>query len=247
MLVAKKFQKKPRFRAFLLALLIIFLLPLLCCGAYFCLNYYQALSLTREANNLVRVDKFDQAIEKYALAGAKLLPSGLRLEIDKSLEQARQLQEERENYALGNKYFNEEKLESAKEVFEKVSETSEYYDDAQEKLRTIEEKIEEEEKARVVKGAAVSTATPLAQEPTSTPESPEYLRQICENEMNIYKNTLESKLVQASAKNPDYQRIAQTPLKLALDAEIKRRVEIAGYEFFNDCLAGNKRLKDVTY
>jgi len=84
--------------------------------------------------------------------------------------------------------------------------------------------------------------------PTPTPSPTiENLRQVCENEMNIYKNTLMSKLVQASMKSPEYQKWVNTIYKEAIDAEMQRNVDNAGLQFFNDCLAGKKRLKDMTY
>lgn len=244
--MTKPSVKKRLLKIGLLTIFLLVVLPSVSIAAYGGLSYYQAKNLAAEANSLVKVEKFDQAIEKYALAEAKWSPQSLKDEIRNSLEKAQRLKEEKELYEKGVKYFDEAKWESAKEAFEKIADTSKYYEEAQEKLKTIAEKIETEEKAKAqVRGARTSTSTP-AQTPTPT-ETTENLRQICENEMNIYKNRLDTELMKKSAANPDYQRIAQTPLKAALDAEIKRQVENAAYQFFNDCLAGKKRLKDMTY
>lgn len=240
--MAKRKKSKRLFKILLLVAGLFILLPSLALGSYGGLNYYQAKKLLSEASSLIAVGKADEAIEKLAIADSKWVSKSVKTEISVKLEAATNIKNDKTNFDRGLNYYDLGKYEDAKLALEKVPDVSQYYKESQEKLTTINEKLQAEEKKRIqtAKSRAIVTPTPL---PTMDPN----LRQICENEMNIYINNLTSKLVLASYTNPDYQKIAQTYLKASLDADIHRRAENAGYQFFNDCLAGNKRLKDMTY
>lgn len=184
----------------LLSILILVVFPGVCLGAYGGLNYYQAKSLVGEADSLVRAEKFDQAIEKYALAEAKWSPRNFKTNLSKSLLQAQKLKEEKEFYEKGVKYFDDEKWETAKEAFQKITNASKYYNDAQDKLRIIEQKLAQEKKEleekialekkakTQVMGIQTTNIVPIASplltpQPTANPNKDS----ICRNEAELYK------------------------------------------------------------
>jgi len=204
-MVAKLSIKKRLLKVGLLAIFILVVLPGICLGAYGGLNYYQAKSLVAEADSLVKVEKFDQAIEKYALAEARWSPKSLKDEINSNLEQAQKLKEEKENYDKGIKYFDEEKWGSAKDAFDKITDTSKYYEEAQEKLKTIAEKIEAEEKAKAqIKGAKTSTSPAQATTPTPQPTTNPNKDSICRNEAELYKiQEKEKAIAQLKSQRPE--------------------------------------------
>jgi hypothetical protein len=188
------------------------------------------------------VDKFDEALEKLALADSKWVNARLKTEIETNLKLLKGIRDDKNSYDKGVEYYDNGKYEDAKQMFQKVSTFSKYYVEAGLKISSINEKLSEETKKKVQGAKIVNIVTPT---PTSAPD--QNLNQICENEMNIYTNTLENKTMAAVANNEKYRSVFGTPLQTALDAQIHRQVVSAGYQFFNDCLAGKKRLKDMTY
>lgn len=202
--MVKSSIKKRLLKIGLLIIFILVVFPGISLGAYGGLNYYQAKNLKAEADSLLKVEKFDQAIEKYALAEARWSPKSLKDNISNSLEQAQKLKEEKELYEKGVKYFDEEKWESAKEAFEEIADTSKYFEEAQEKLKTIEEKIEAEEAKAQVKGAKATfipapTTTQVPQ-PTENPNKDS----ICRNEAELYKiQEKEKAIAQLRSQRPE--------------------------------------------
>jgi len=212
-------------------------------GAYAGINYAQAKKLLNEGNSLILIGKFDDALDKLALAESKWVSIKLKSEASISIKLAQGLVEDKSNFEKALKYYDEGNWQKAKEYFVKVSAISRYSEEVKEKLVIIEGKVQETSKMQV-KYVTAKTNTPT---PSASPVLETDLNQICENEMNIYKNNLLSKLTIATLNNPDYQMIAGTRFKAAVDADIIRGAENAAYQFYNDCLAGNKRLKDMTY
>jgi len=203
--MVKSSVKKRLLKIGLLTIFLLVILPSVSIAAYGGLNYYQAKNLVAEADSLAKVEKFDQAIEKYALAEAKWSPRSLKDKISSGLEQAQKLKDEKENYEKGVGYFDEKKWESAKEAFEKIADTSEYYEEAQEKLKTIAEKIEAEEKAKAqVKGAKTSTSPAQATTPTPQPTTNPNKDSICRNEAELYKiQEKEKAIAQLRSQRPE--------------------------------------------
>lgn len=143
-------------------------LPAASFGAFRGINYSQAKKLTATADSFTRVEKFDQAIERYILASAKWSSAGFKNEIANSLELVQKLKDEKENYDRGIKYFGEDKLEFAKEAFENISESSKYYQEVQAKIHDIEEKLDKEIIAKEEK-AKIQLKTTKTLTPTITP------------------------------------------------------------------------------
>jgi len=169
----------------LLATALLIVIPSVSLAIYGGTNYYQARNLVAEADSLVKVEKFDQAIEKYALAEAKWSSKSLKDEINDSLEEVQELKEEKDNYEKGIKYYDEEKWESAKETFEKISETSKYHEEVQGKMVTIEEKIKTGEYVKTKVRGTKTTSSSVA--PTTSSTTNPNKDSICRNEAELYK------------------------------------------------------------
>ena len=178
-----------------LPLSLVVILGVVGVSAYAGVNYLQSSNLAAEGKSLLVAEKYDQAIEKYALAMSKWVPEKFKNSYTQGLEQAQKLQTEVEAYEKGIEYYDEEKWVEAKQKLEQISEGSKYYSDAKEKINNIGDKLvqaEEEKKKIQVKKTVVpivaSTATPA---PTSNPNKDS----ICRNEAEMYKISEKEKAV----------------------------------------------------
>jgi hypothetical protein len=189
---------KKGFVSIPLLIAIILAVPILGVGSYFGVNYLQAKSLVSEADSLVKVEKYDQAIEKYALAQAKWSPKSLKDEENKDLDNAQKLKVEKDNYDNGINLFNDSKWVNAKDALSKIPDGSKYYQDAQSKLSSINDELDKEQQAKdkadqeAKQKAQVKSASVVVAQPTSNPNKDS----LCRNEAELYKIDEKNKAIE---------------------------------------------------
>ena len=190
--MAIKFFSKRLLKILLIVIALLILIPGVSVASYRGVNHYQANQLQNEAQSFIGVEKYDEAIEKLALARTKWISNNLKNEIETNLQSATISKENRGYFEKGVAYYDEEKYEDAKGMFEKVSNTSKYFDESQEKLKVINERIAEEirkaEEATKAKVKSVTTTAPAqTSAPVAQPTANPNKDSICRNEAEIYK------------------------------------------------------------
>lgn len=173
----KRPLKKNRLVKILLVVLILFVfVPAVGVVAFGGINYLQAKNLVAEGNSLSKVENYDQAVEDYALAQAKWLPSSFKSEINSDIVKAQKLKEEKDNYNNGIQYFNDEKWQSAKDLLSKITDGSKYYQDAHDKLASIEARLKVANQPKTIYVTSTQTQN------TSNPDKDS----LCRNNAELY-------------------------------------------------------------
>jgi len=119
---------------------------------YGAIEYHKTSKIIKEAEQLAKEEKYDEAIGKLEIAQNKFLGKTiLKQKITAELEINKKLLEDKTEYTQGIEEFNKGNWEKAKELLSKVSENSPYYQDAKNKIEEAQKKIIEEKVAEIVK------------------------------------------------------------------------------------------------
>lgn len=139
--MAKFRPKRKVVKAVVIAFAIFILLPGVAVASYGGINYLQADSLFREGKSLVSVEKYDEALEKLAIADSKWILPGQKSKIQENITLALKAKAYKDNYDIGIGYYDSGKYTEAKDVLQRILEDSKYYKDAQAKISLIDEKL----------------------------------------------------------------------------------------------------------
>ena len=120
-------------------------------GGYGGFEYYKTSKIVKEAEQLTKEEKYDEAIKKLELVPNKWVGKLLKQKITNKIEENKKLLEDKLEYTQGIEEFNKRNWERAKELLSKVSENSPYYRDAKNKLNEVENRLIEEKVAEKVK------------------------------------------------------------------------------------------------
>jgi hypothetical protein len=115
--------------------------------------YYQTSRSIEKAEQLTKVEKYNEAIgELESLSDTRLVKSlGIKKqEISNKIEEVKQLLGDKTEYNQGIDEFNRENWGKAKELLSKVSEISSYYQDAKIKIEEAQNNILKEQIAEAV-------------------------------------------------------------------------------------------------
>jgi len=144
-------------------------------GTYGAIEYHKTSKIVKEAEQLTKEEKYNEAIEKLEFAQKKLFGKMiLKQKIGTELDTNKKLLEDKTEYTQGVEEFEKGNFENAKELLSKVSEESPYYKDAKGKIEETKQKIEEARKAE--KKAQEETGE---EKPIKIPEEPKIT---CQNE-----------------------------------------------------------------
>jgi hypothetical protein len=142
---------------------------------YGAVEYNKTSKIIKEAEQLTKEEKYNEAIGKLEVAQNKLLGKTiLKQKIGTELDTNKKLLEDKSKYNQGIEEFNKGNWEKAEELLSKVSEESPYYKDAKGKIEETKQKIEEARKA--TEEAQKETGE---EKPIKIPEEPKIT---CQNE-----------------------------------------------------------------
>jgi len=113
---------------------------------YGAVEYHKISKTIEEAEQLVREERYTEAIEKLKFAQDRWLTKNLGIrkqEITKAVEKNKTLLEDKSEYNQGIEEFSKENWERAKELLLKVSEIFPHYQDAKSKIEEVQKKITE--------------------------------------------------------------------------------------------------------
>jgi len=113
-------------------------------------EYFKTSKIIKEAEELTKEEKYDEAIKELEFLKNKLFGKILSQKISAELEKNKKLLEDKTEYTQGIEEFNKGNWEKAKELLSKVSEISPYYQNAKSKIEEIQNKIINEKIAEAV-------------------------------------------------------------------------------------------------
>jgi outer membrane protein assembly factor BamD (BamD/ComL family) len=118
---------------------------------YGAIEYHKTSKIIKEAEQLAKEEKYDEAIGKLEIAQNKFLGKTiLKQKINAELETNKKLLEDKSEYTQGIEEFNKGNWEKARELLSKVSENFPYYQDAKNKIEQAQAKITEKRVAEEV-------------------------------------------------------------------------------------------------
>lgn len=148
--------------------------------SYGAIEYQKASKLIKEAKQLTKEEKYTNAIEKLEFIQNRWLIKNLGIkkqEIANEIERNKKLLEDKTVYTQGIEEFNRGNLERAKELLSRVSELSPYFENAKNKIKEAELKIEKEKVVEVPKEEKKVVEVPKEEKeaklPKATPQVPE--------------------------------------------------------------------------
>ncbi len=148
----EKLNKKDLFRYPLLIGIIISIVAT--AGiSYGAVEYKKTSNLVNEAKQLAKEEKYSEANKKLEFTKDRWLVKTLGIQKEKifsEIENNKKLFEDKLEYVQGVEEFNKENWDKAKELLSKISKGSPYYQDADDKMAEIQEKIIEQRIAEVV-------------------------------------------------------------------------------------------------
>lgn len=126
-------------------------------------KYYRVSAWVKEAAELSRQERYDEALEKLSVAQAGWFAKGLKIkeaEIEEGVRENQQLSQEKSIYLEGSQRFEEEEWQEAIDVLSGLPETSPYYQEARFKIKEAEKEILRQEliKEQVERGIAENIA-----------------------------------------------------------------------------------------
>lgn len=121
---------------------IIVSIAIISLGSYGGFEYYKTSKIIKEAKQLSKDEKYEEAIQKLEFAQHKLIGKLLNRKILTEIEEYKKLLENKKEYYQGLEEFNKGNWEKAKELLSKVSEISPYYQDAKNKIEEAEKQWE---------------------------------------------------------------------------------------------------------
>jgi len=133
-------------------------------GTYGAVEYHKTSKLVKEAEQLTREEKYDEANGKLELVQKNWLTKNLgvkKQEIAGEIEENKKLLEDKSEYAQGIEEFNKGNWEKAKELLSKVSEISPYYREAKNNLEEIQIRITEKPPEEIVKPICKDECFPI--------------------------------------------------------------------------------------
>lgn len=114
--------------------------------SYGAIEYYKTSKILKEAEQLTKEEKYDQAIQKLKFLQNKWISKIFKQEITRDLDKNKKLLEDKLEYTQGIEEFNKGNWQKAKESLSRVSENSPYFKEAKTKIKEADLKIEEEKK-----------------------------------------------------------------------------------------------------
>lgn len=124
---------------------------------YGAVGYYKISKSIKEAEELTKAEKYNEAIGKLESIQNKWLTKNLglkRQKIDNEIEKNKEFIEDKTEYSQGTEEFDAGNWGKANELLSKVSAEFFYYQDAQNKLREAQNKLLEEQ---IAEGVAKAT------------------------------------------------------------------------------------------
>jgi hypothetical protein len=115
-------------------------------GTYSVIEYRKNSKLVKEAEQLTKEEKYDEANGKLELAQNSWLTKNLGIkkqEIASEIEKNKKLLEDKSEYAQGIEEFNKGNWEKAEELLSKISETSPHYQETKNKIAEAQNRMME--------------------------------------------------------------------------------------------------------
>ncbi len=139
-----------------LLIIIIFSITATIGVGYGVVEYKKTSKIIKEAEQLTKEEKYNEAIEQLTLTQDEWLVKNLGIKkqnIANEIEKNKKLLQDKLEYTQGVEEFEKENWEQTKELLLKVSETSSYYQDAKSKIEEAQKKITEKQIAETVEKA----------------------------------------------------------------------------------------------
>jgi len=179
--------------------------------SYGAMEYSKTSKIIREAEQLAKEGKYDEAIEKLEHAQNKLLGKMiLKQKINAELDTNKKLLEDKSEYNQGIEEFNKGNWDKAKELLSKVSETFPHYQDAKNKIEEVQKKITEKEVAKAVEKVEEETQRKVQEEKEA--------RKAAEAQLELERQI-------SRAQISELQQKRQEAEKQWAEAETKRKIE----------------------
>jgi hypothetical protein len=161
--------------------------------------YYRVSKLLKNAEQLTKDEKYNEAIGKLEAAQNELFIKNWGVkkhEINNEIEKNKKLLEDKSEYIHGVEEFNKGNWEKAKELLSKVSEISPYYQDAKVKLEEIQNKIVERQISEAVSQALKKQSSAPITSPPTLPEKEKIqdeqeIKALLQQQINIYSKGIQ--------------------------------------------------------
>lgn len=137
-------QKIKKQKGFIPIIIAIVVIALTGTGIGYGIGYSRASNVIREAQQLAKEEKYDQAIELLELNQNKWFIKNLRIKkqvINSEIEKNKKLFEDKTKYTQGIEEFEKGNWEEAKELLSKVSEDFPHYQETKNKIEEAEKRI----------------------------------------------------------------------------------------------------------
>lgn len=197
----------------ILLLVIIVSFAVISTGAYGGFEYHKTSKILKEAEQLTKEEKYEEAIGKLESVQNKWLIKSLgvkKQEIANEIEKNKKLFEDKSEYTQGVEELNKGNLEEAKELLSKVSENFPYYQDAKNKIEEAQKKITEKQIAKAVE---------KAREEAKRETEEERARRIAAETQLEFERQLSQQQI------TELQRQREEAEKQRAEAEMKRTIE----------------------
>jgi S1-C subfamily serine protease len=149
----QKIKTQKGFISIPILIAIIFSVVVASVIGYGTVEYRKTSKIVKEAEQLTKEEKYDEAIKKLEFAQNKLVGKILNQKINTELEKNKKLLEDKTEYTQGIEEFNKGNWEKTKELLSKVSEISPYYQEAKNKVEETQKKLTEKQIAEAVEKA----------------------------------------------------------------------------------------------
>jgi len=144
----QKIKTQKGFIQIPLLVIIIVSIAVISAGAYGGFEYYKASTLIKEAKQLAKEEKYEEAIDKLEIAQTKWIVKSLGLkreQINNEIETNKRNLENKSKFNQALEEFNKANWQKAIDLFSEIPENSFYYKDAQLKIEEVKRKIVEEQ------------------------------------------------------------------------------------------------------
>ena len=153
----KKKAKKPWIKI-LLTVIGILVIAGLSIGVVKANDYYQVKKLVKIADELNKQEKYQEAIEKLHLTQNRWTVELAREQINTKLNQNLKLLEDQNNFNAGKSFFDQSKWQEAKDSYAKVSDEFPHYQEAQDKIKECQTRIDEQKAEESEANTSTSTS-----------------------------------------------------------------------------------------
>ena len=142
--ISSKIKKTlVRFRFILGIMGLVILVSTIIFGGIKASDFLQVKKLVKASDSLVIQEKYKDAYNNLILTQTHWTTSKVKKEIESKMVQDKQLISDQDNYTNANDFFGQSKWQEAKDSYSKVSNTYPHYQDAQDRIKLCQDKIDE--------------------------------------------------------------------------------------------------------